>query len=155
MRFVQLSLSVVFLDICVSRKVRFLWYVQTRDYAFTEQFNSLSRQIAFCVCVCARAQVNVPYFFFLCSSTFLLSVLLIFHASSLWSSSRPPRPGGTPETPRRTPATPPQPSNPALQAQIKQGNYKRKGGGRLLHTPMGPCGDIWREAGSHNVAYWQ
>uniref|UniRef100_A0A7N8XH26 WD repeat domain 7 n=1 Tax=Mastacembelus armatus TaxID=205130 RepID=A0A7N8XH26_9TELE len=35
--------------------------------------------------------------------------------------ARPPRPGGTPETPRRTVATPPQPSNPALQAQIKQG----------------------------------
>uniref|UniRef100_A0A671V2P9 WD repeat domain 7 n=1 Tax=Sparus aurata TaxID=8175 RepID=A0A671V2P9_SPAAU len=35
--------------------------------------------------------------------------------------ARPPRPGGTPETPRRTPAGPPQPSNPALQAQIKQG----------------------------------
>ncbi|XP_028273427.1 WD repeat-containing protein 7 isoform X1 [Parambassis ranga] len=35
--------------------------------------------------------------------------------------ARPPRPGGTPETPRRTPAAPPQPSNPALQAQIKQG----------------------------------
>uniref|UniRef100_A0A3Q1CQ63 WDR72-like alpha-solenoid domain-containing protein n=1 Tax=Amphiprion ocellaris TaxID=80972 RepID=A0A3Q1CQ63_AMPOC len=35
--------------------------------------------------------------------------------------ARPPRPGGTPETPRRTPAVPPQPSNPALQAQIKQG----------------------------------
>uniref|UniRef100_A0A3Q0SG58 WD repeat domain 7 n=1 Tax=Amphilophus citrinellus TaxID=61819 RepID=A0A3Q0SG58_AMPCI len=35
--------------------------------------------------------------------------------------TRPPRPGGTPETPRRTPAAPPQPSNPALQAQIKQG----------------------------------
>uniref|UniRef100_A0A8C9YIX6 WD repeat domain 7 n=1 Tax=Sander lucioperca TaxID=283035 RepID=A0A8C9YIX6_SANLU len=34
---------------------------------------------------------------------------------------RPPRPGGTPETPRRTLAAPPQPSNPALQAQIKQG----------------------------------
>uniref|UniRef100_A0A669EXL0 WD repeat domain 7 n=1 Tax=Oreochromis niloticus TaxID=8128 RepID=A0A669EXL0_ORENI len=40
--------------------------------------------------------------------------------------ARPPRPGGTPETPRRTPAAPPQPSNPALQAQIKQGNYKRR-----------------------------
>uniref|UniRef100_A0A1A8R4R2 WDR72-like alpha-solenoid domain-containing protein n=1 Tax=Nothobranchius rachovii TaxID=451742 RepID=A0A1A8R4R2_9TELE len=35
--------------------------------------------------------------------------------------ARPPRPGGTPESPRRTPAAPPQPSNPALQAQIKQG----------------------------------
>ncbi|XP_061149313.1 WD repeat-containing protein 7 isoform X2 [Syngnathus typhle] len=35
--------------------------------------------------------------------------------------ARPPRPGGTPESPRRMPATPPQPSNPALQAQIKQG----------------------------------
>ncbi|XP_026194900.1 WD repeat-containing protein 7 isoform X2 [Anabas testudineus] len=35
--------------------------------------------------------------------------------------ARPPRPGGTPETPRRTSAAPPQPSNPALQAQIKQG----------------------------------
>ncbi|XP_061703605.1 WD repeat-containing protein 7 isoform X2 [Syngnathoides biaculeatus] len=35
--------------------------------------------------------------------------------------SRPPRPGGTPEIPRRTPGTPPQTSNPALQAQIKQG----------------------------------
>ncbi|KAM9322530.1 WD repeat-containing protein 7 isoform 2-T2 [Pholidichthys leucotaenia] len=34
--------------------------------------------------------------------------------------ARPPRPGGTPETPRRTPSAPPQPSNPALQAQIKQ-----------------------------------
>uniref|UniRef100_A0AAQ4PV52 WD repeat domain 7 n=1 Tax=Gasterosteus aculeatus aculeatus TaxID=481459 RepID=A0AAQ4PV52_GASAC len=33
---------------------------------------------------------------------------------------RPPRPGGTPETPRRMQAAPPQPSNPALQAQIKQ-----------------------------------
>ncbi|KAM8827764.1 WD repeat-containing protein 7 isoform 5-T6 [Spinachia spinachia] len=33
---------------------------------------------------------------------------------------RPPRPGGTPETPRRMLAAPPQPSNPALQAQIKQ-----------------------------------
>uniref|UniRef100_A0A8C3G9K7 WD repeat domain 7 n=1 Tax=Cyclopterus lumpus TaxID=8103 RepID=A0A8C3G9K7_CYCLU len=49
---------------------------------------------------------------------------------------RPPRPGGTPETPRRTLAAPPQPSNPALQAQIKQGNYK-KGGGSSLHTPPG------------------
>uniref|UniRef100_A0A8D3C8X4 WD repeat domain 7 n=1 Tax=Scophthalmus maximus TaxID=52904 RepID=A0A8D3C8X4_SCOMX len=35
--------------------------------------------------------------------------------------ARPPRPGGTPESPRRTPAAPPQPSCPALQAQIKQG----------------------------------
>ncbi|TNM92413.1 WD repeat-containing protein 7 isoform X2 [Takifugu rubripes] len=35
--------------------------------------------------------------------------------------ARPPRPGGTPESPRRMQATPPQPSNPALQAQIKQG----------------------------------
>uniref|UniRef100_A0A3Q3E3F1 WD repeat domain 7 n=1 Tax=Labrus bergylta TaxID=56723 RepID=A0A3Q3E3F1_9LABR len=35
--------------------------------------------------------------------------------------TRPPRPGGTPETPRRAQAAPPQPSNPALQAQIKQG----------------------------------
>ncbi|XP_077593722.1 WD repeat-containing protein 7 isoform X3 [Stigmatopora nigra] len=35
--------------------------------------------------------------------------------------ARPPRPGGTPETPRRMPATPPQHSNPMLQAQIKQG----------------------------------
>lgn len=52
---------------------------------------------------------------------------LIFYAPSLWSFPRPPRPGGTPETPRRTSAAPPQPSNPALQAQIKQGNYKRKG----------------------------
>uniref|UniRef100_A0A4W6D5E0 WD repeat domain 7 n=1 Tax=Lates calcarifer TaxID=8187 RepID=A0A4W6D5E0_LATCA len=34
--------------------------------------------------------------------------------------ARPPRPGGTPESPRRTPAAPPQPSCPALQAQIKQ-----------------------------------
>ncbi|XP_077593721.1 WD repeat-containing protein 7 isoform X2 [Stigmatopora nigra] len=34
--------------------------------------------------------------------------------------ARPPRPGGTPETPRRMPATPPQHSNPMLQAQIKQ-----------------------------------
>ncbi|KAG8010940.1 WD repeat-containing protein 7 [Nibea albiflora] len=34
--------------------------------------------------------------------------------------ARPPRPGGTPETPRRILAAPPQPSNPALQAQIKQ-----------------------------------
>uniref|UniRef100_A0A674P9L4 WD repeat domain 7 n=1 Tax=Takifugu rubripes TaxID=31033 RepID=A0A674P9L4_TAKRU len=34
--------------------------------------------------------------------------------------ARPPRPGGTPESPRRMQATPPQPSNPALQAQIKQ-----------------------------------
>uniref|UniRef100_A0A674NTD7 WD repeat domain 7 n=1 Tax=Takifugu rubripes TaxID=31033 RepID=A0A674NTD7_TAKRU len=41
--------------------------------------------------------------------------------------ARPPRPGGTPESPRRMQATPPQPSNPALQAQIKQGNYKRRG----------------------------
>ncbi|KAK2888581.1 hypothetical protein Q8A73_020029 [Channa argus] len=35
--------------------------------------------------------------------------------------ARPPRPGGTPETPRRTSAALNQPSNPALQAQIKQG----------------------------------
>ncbi|XP_076019795.1 WD repeat-containing protein 7 [Genypterus blacodes] len=35
--------------------------------------------------------------------------------------TRPPRPGGTPESPGRVPATPPQPSSPALQAQIKQG----------------------------------
>ncbi|KAK2818830.1 hypothetical protein Q5P01_024391 [Channa striata] len=34
--------------------------------------------------------------------------------------ARPPRPGGTPETPRRTSAALHQPSNPALQAQIKQ-----------------------------------
>uniref|UniRef100_A0A669DZG3 WD repeat domain 7 n=1 Tax=Oreochromis niloticus TaxID=8128 RepID=A0A669DZG3_ORENI len=38
-------------------------------------------------------------------------------------------------TPRRTPAAPPQPSNPALQAQIKQGNYKRRW--RSLRTPLG------------------
>uniref|UniRef100_A0A665VWV9 WD repeat domain 7 n=1 Tax=Echeneis naucrates TaxID=173247 RepID=A0A665VWV9_ECHNA len=35
--------------------------------------------------------------------------------------ARPPRPGGTPESQRRTPAAPSQPSCPALQAQIKQG----------------------------------
>uniref|UniRef100_A0A671UYY7 WD repeat domain 7 n=1 Tax=Sparus aurata TaxID=8175 RepID=A0A671UYY7_SPAAU len=46
-------------------------------------------------------------------------------------------------TPRRTPAGPPQPSNPALQAQIKQGNYKRRG--HWLHTPPGPCGDGWSQ----------
>uniref|UniRef100_A0A8C5HQJ2 WDR72-like alpha-solenoid domain-containing protein n=1 Tax=Gouania willdenowi TaxID=441366 RepID=A0A8C5HQJ2_GOUWI len=51
--------------------------------------------------------------------------------------ARPPRPGGTPETPRRTPAAPPQPSNPALQSQIKQGNYKRKD--PSFQTPLGPC----------------
>uniref|UniRef100_A0A8C9YHN3 WD repeat domain 7 n=1 Tax=Sander lucioperca TaxID=283035 RepID=A0A8C9YHN3_SANLU len=49
---------------------------------------------------------------------------------------RPPRPGGTPETPRRTLAAPPQPSNPALQAQIKQGNYKRGGGKYPLALPV-------------------
>uniref|UniRef100_A0A674M9U4 WD repeat domain 7 n=1 Tax=Takifugu rubripes TaxID=31033 RepID=A0A674M9U4_TAKRU len=52
--------------------------------------------------------------------------------------ARPPRPGGTPESPRRMQATPPQPSNPALQAQIKQGNYKRRG--HSFHAPSGPCG---------------
>uniref|UniRef100_A0A673YJ76 WD repeat domain 7 n=1 Tax=Salmo trutta TaxID=8032 RepID=A0A673YJ76_SALTR len=36
---------------------------------------------------------------------------------------RPPRPG-TPETPKKT-AAPPQVSSPAVQGQIKQGNYKR------------------------------
>uniref|UniRef100_H2RNW1 WD repeat domain 7 n=1 Tax=Takifugu rubripes TaxID=31033 RepID=H2RNW1_TAKRU len=50
--------------------------------------------------------------------------------------ARPPRPGGTPESPRRMQATPPQPSNPALQAQIKQGNYKRRG--HSFHAPSGP-----------------
>ncbi|KAG7221191.1 hypothetical protein INR49_017478, partial [Caranx melampygus] len=40
--------------------------------------------------------------------------------------ARPPRPGGTPESPRRMPATPPQPSCPALQAQIKQANIHFK-----------------------------
>lgn len=83
----------------------------------------------------------------------LLPAALIFHALSLWSSSRPPRPGGTPETPRRTPAAPPQPSNPALQAQIKQGNYKRRW--RSLRTPLGPCGEGRREVGFDNAAHWQ
>uniref|UniRef100_A0A665VWE6 WD repeat domain 7 n=1 Tax=Echeneis naucrates TaxID=173247 RepID=A0A665VWE6_ECHNA len=58
--------------------------------------------------------------------------------------ARPPRPGGTPESQRRTPAAPSQPSCPALQAQIKQGNYKREG--HSLHTSQGPCeGGSWSQ----------
>uniref|UniRef100_A0A8C4DZ85 WD repeat domain 7 n=1 Tax=Dicentrarchus labrax TaxID=13489 RepID=A0A8C4DZ85_DICLA len=57
--------------------------------------------------------------------------------------ARPPRPGGTPETPRRMLAAPPQPSNPALQAQIKQGNYKRRG--RSLHTPLGDLRGVFSD----------
>uniref|UniRef100_A0A7N6BWV8 WDR72-like alpha-solenoid domain-containing protein n=1 Tax=Anabas testudineus TaxID=64144 RepID=A0A7N6BWV8_ANATE len=53
-------------------------------------------------------------------------------------------------TPRRTSAAPPQPSNPALQAQIKQGNYKRKGA-RFTH-PQGLLGRVGGRRGWSQLA---
>uniref|UniRef100_A0A3Q2FMN5 WD repeat domain 7 n=1 Tax=Cyprinodon variegatus TaxID=28743 RepID=A0A3Q2FMN5_CYPVA len=70
--------------------------------------------------------------------------------------ARPPRPGGTPESPRRTSAAPPQPSNPALQAQIKQAassstSTTAGGVGAPWGQPQGAPGSPSPGPASHNI----